>query len=222
MGLPCLKRRCVILYVDQILNFFLKGFLIGLCIAAPVGPIGLLCIQRTLNHGRLSGLFTGLGAATADACYGAIAAYGLTHISNFLIGQKFWFKSIGGLFLVYLGYITFISKPAQQSTVNNHKGLLPDYFSTVLLTATNPTTILSFVAVFAGLGLGSTNNDNVSATLMVLGVFMGSALWWLILSVSVSLAKQKISTSTLEAINRTSGIVILVFGALALLSLLNQ
>lgn len=95
------------------IEFFIKGLLIGFCIAAPVGPIGLLCIQRTLNYGRLSGLFTGLGAATADAFYGAIAAYGLTLVSNFLVGQQFWFKSVGGLFLLYLGYVTFISKPIE-------------------------------------------------------------------------------------------------------------
>lgn len=202
------------------IEFFIKGLLIGFCIAAPVGPIGLLCIQRTLNYGRLSGLFTGLGAATADAFYGAIAAYGLTLVSNFLVGQQFWFKSIGGLFLIYLGYITFISKPAEQSVTNNHKGLVSDYISTVFLTATNPTTILSFVAVFAGLGLANINSDYFSATLMILGVFIGSALWWLILSASVSFIKHKISTNVLKLVNKASGLIIFTFGILALLSLM--
>ncbi|MCE2928079.1 MAG: LysE family transporter, partial [Candidatus Caenarcaniphilales bacterium] len=150
--------------------FLIKGLIIGFCIAAPVGPIGLLCIQRTLNYGALSGLLSGLGAASADAFYGAVAAYGLTLISNFLIGQQFWFKCIGGLFLLYLGYQTYKSKVAENCASAKHKGLLSDYFSTVFLTATNPTTILSFVAVFAGLGLANTNADYFSASMIVFGV----------------------------------------------------
>lgn len=201
------------------MNLFLQGLLIGFCIAAPVGPIGILCIQRTLAYGRLSGLFTGLGAATADSLYGVVAAYGLTFISNFLIGQEFWFKLVGGIFLIYLGLQTFGIKPAQDAAKLVHRGLVSDYFSTVLLTVTNPTTILSFVAVFAGLGLGKSSGDYVSATMMVLGVFLGSALWWLILSASVSVLKHQISSNILQYINKISGLVILSCGLLALLSL---
>src|SRR3989344_5776045 len=131
--------------------FLMKGLIIGFSIAAPVGPIGVLCIQRTIAYGKISGLFTGLGAATADGLYGAVAAFGLTIISNFLVGQQFWFRLIGGAFLLYLGIKTFMSKPEEKTATENHKGLLSDYFSTIFLTLTNPTTILSFVAVFAGL-----------------------------------------------------------------------
>ena len=155
---------------------------------------------------------TGLGAATADAFYGAVAAYGLTLISNFLVGQRFWFKSIGGVFLIYLGYKTFSSKAADTAVSKVHKGLFSDYISTVFLTATNPTTILSFVAVFAGLGLGNANGDYALATLMIIGVFIGSASWWLILSAGVSLMQHKISPNVLGLINKFSGIIILFFG----------
>ncbi len=201
-------------------GIFIKGLIIGLSIAAPVGPIGVLCIQRTINHGRLSGLLTGLGAATADGIYGAIAAFGLTIISGFLVGQQFWFSGVGGVFLLYLGVKTFISKPAKDAATKSHKGYLYDYASTVLLTLTNPTTILSFVAIFAGLGLGSIDKGALQypmmpAILMTTGVITGSALWWFILSSGVSLFREKLSPGFLAAINKASGIVIVTFALLA-------
>jgi len=200
--------------------FLIKGLIIGFSIAAPVGPIGVLCIQRTIAHGRASGLLTGLGAATADGFYGAVAAFGLTVVSNFLVGQQFWFRLIGGIFLLYLGLRTFLSKPAEKTATENHQSLFSDYFSTVFLTLTNPTTILSFVAVFAGLGLGSTNGDILSAILMVVGVVIGSALWWLILSGGVSLFRTKFNVSSLKIVNYISGVIITVFGLVAFTSIL--
>ena len=194
---------------------FLKGLIIGFSIAAPVGPIGVLCIQRTLHYGRTSGLLTGLGAATADCIYGAIAAFGLTVISSFLIQQQFWFSLIGGTFLLYLGVKTFLSKPVKNATIKSHKGFLYDYSSTVLLTLTNPATILSFVAIFAGLGLGSFSRGAFSAVLMCAGVGLGSALWWVILSSSVNLFRGKLNPSILGLVNNTSGVVIIVFALLA-------
>lgn len=202
------------------ISFFFKGLIIGFSIAAPVGPIGVLCIQRTIAYGRASGLLTGLGAATADGFYGAIAAFGLTVISNFLVGQQFWFRLIGGAFLLYLGLRTFVSKPAEKAATENHKGLFSDYFSTVFLTLTNPTTILSFVAVFAGLDLGSANGDTPSAILMVLGVIIGSALWWLILSGGVSLFRTKFNAASLAIVNKISGAIILIFAVWAFVSIL--
>ncbi len=202
------------------IQFLVKGLLIGLSIAAPVGPIGVLTIQRTIAYGRASGLLTGLGAATADGLYGAVAAYGLTIISNFMVGQQFWFRLVGGAFLLYLGRKTFLSQPAEKAAAENHKGLLSDYLSTLFLTITNPMTILSFAAVFAGLGLGSSNGDFSSATLMVAGVFVGSALWWLILSGGVSLLRSKFNASSLKIVNRISGSIIVVFAIIAFASTL--
>src|SRR6476661_6636317 len=158
-----------------------RGLLLGFSIAAPVGPIGVLCIRRTLADGRLAGLVSGLGAATADALYGAVAGFGLTFVSTFLVSQQVWLRIVGGLFLLFLGLKTFLIKPSTVSADSGGKGLLRAYASTVALTLTNPLTILSFAVVFAGLGLGSGSSDYLSAGLLVLGVFCGSALWWLLL-----------------------------------------
>lgn len=201
-------------------NFLIKGVIIGFLIAAPVGPIGVLCIKRSFSKGALSGLFTGLGAATADACYGAIAAFGLSLISDFLIGQKTTLQILGIIFLLYLGIKTFIENPASEAKGNvNGKGLLSDYLTTVGLTLTNPTTIVSFVAVFAGIGITAAANYT-DATLLVLGVFLGSAAWWLILSNGVGLLRKKANNNLLKWVNRISGIVIVCFAIVLFINLI--
>jgi threonine/homoserine/homoserine lactone efflux protein len=177
-----------------------------------------LCIQRTIAYGRTSGLLTGLGAATADALYGAVAAFGLTLISTLLVDQQFWFRLLGGAFLLYLGLRTFATTPAARAPRTGHKSLVSDYLTTVGLTLTNPTTILSFIAVFAGLGLGATGSV-ASATLMVSGVFLGSALWWLILSSGVGLMRGRFTPASLRVVNRLSGVMIAAFGVSAFASL---
>lgn len=197
----------------------LSGLIIGFSIAAPVGPIGILCIRRTLAEGQASGLFSGLGAATADAIYGCIAGFGLTFISNFLITQQVWLRLIGGGFLCYLGLKTFLSKPAEQAASTKGNGLLGSYVSTFFLTITNPMTILSFAAIFAGLGVGGAGGNYVSAAMLVLGVFIGSTLWWFILSSSVTIFRKKFNPRRLRWVNRISGIIITAFGLIALLSL---
>ena len=199
--------------------FLLRGLLIGLSIAAPVGPIGVLCIRRTLAAGRVYGLVSGLGAATADAFYGSVAGFGLTFLSSFLIEQRFWLRLIGGLFLCYLGVRTFLARPAEQAAAAKSTGLTGAYASTLVLTLTNPTTIFSFAAIFAGLGLASVSGSYVSSGLLVLGVFLGSALWWFLLSGGVGLLREKLGTRQLQWINRLSGFIILAFGVLALASL---
>jgi threonine/homoserine/homoserine lactone efflux protein len=202
------------------LSFLLRGLLIGFSIAAPVGPIGVLCIRRTLADGRAIGLATGLGAATADATYGFVAGFSLTFISDLLISQQLWIKLIGGIFLCYLGIKTLLSEPANRAARVGGKGLAGAYGSTLFLTLTNPTTILSFAAVMAGLGLGSTGGNYLSAAILVIGVFIGSALWWLILTSGVNLFRSKFDLRALRWVNRLSGLIILAFGVLALFSLL--
>lgn len=202
------------------ISYLLRGLVIGFAIAAPVGPIGVLCIRRTLAEGRAEGLVSGLGAATADAIYGFIAAFGLTYVSSILIGQQQWIRLIGGLFLCYLGIRTFMAKPAAEPSSAAGIGLPGAYISTFFLTLTNPMTILSFAAVFAGLGIGSAAGDYSSAALLVLGVFLGSGLWWLLLSGGVSLFRTKLQPRALRWVNTISGIVILGFGVTALLSLM--
>ncbi len=200
-------------------TLLLKGLLIGFSIAAPVGPIGALCIRRTLANGRAAGLVSGLGAATADAIYGCIAGFGLTFISSLLISQQLWLKLIGGAFLCYLGVRTLLAHPSAQAANASGAGLLGAYASTFFLTLTNPTTILSFLAVFAGLGLASAAGSYGAAGLLVLGVFIGSALWWLLLSGGVGLLRARVTPATLVWVNRVSGIIILLFGVGALASL---
>ncbi len=202
-------------------DFFLKGIALGLAIAAPVGPIGVLCIRKTLEFGRLSGLFSGLGAACADTIYAVIAAFGLTIIANFLLEEHFWFRLAGGLFLLYLGWKTFSAMPNPQTKNLSHTTLINDFFSTFFLTLTNPMTILAFLAVFASLGLSDIEGDYIQAGELVCGVFLGSALWWLILSEGVTLFRKKISQETMEWINRTAGTIIMGFGIITLLSLLS-
>jgi threonine/homoserine/homoserine lactone efflux protein len=200
-------------------SLLLKGLLIGFSIAAPVGPIGMLCIRRTLAQGRATGLASGLGAASADAVYGCIAGFGLTFISGLLISQQSWLKLIGGAFLCYLGIRTLLAQPAERAAAAGGMGLAGAYTSTFFLTLTNPTTILSFVAVFAGLGLASMGGNYAAAAVLVLGVFVGSALWWLLLSSGVGLYRARFDTCALRWVNRISGGVITAFGLLALVSL---
>jgi threonine/homoserine/homoserine lactone efflux protein len=202
--------------------FLLKGIAIGFSIAAPVGPIGILCIRRSLASGRLAGLFSGLGAASADAFYGLLSAGGLTVVSNFLVGQQAWLRLLGGVFLCYLGIKTYLTRPAalvENEAAPRALSRLKDYSSTLLLTLTNPMTILSFAAIFGGLGLVSTPGSFVSAANLVGGVFLGSAAWWLLLSVGVSLLRRKVSAGLLRWVNRVSGLVITGFGAAAVLSI---
>lgn len=200
-------------------SFFLRGLIIGFSIAAPVGPIGVLCIRRTLAKGHASGLISGLGAATADAIYGSIAGFGLTFISSLLIRQQGWLRLVGGTFLCYLGLKTFFARPAEQPALAKGNDLLSAYASTFFLTLTNPMTILSFAAIFAGLGVGSASGNYFSAGILVLGVFIGSALWWLILSSGVGMIWKKFNSLGLRWINRISGIIITAFGLFVLLSL---
>jgi threonine/homoserine/homoserine lactone efflux protein len=202
------------------LTFLFKGFVIGFSIAAPVGPIGVLCIRRTLADGRASGLISGLGAATADAIYGCIAGFGLTFISNVLVSQQIWLRLVGGIFLCYLGLKTLFAKPAEEAAIAKGKGFVGAYVSTFFLTLTNPMTILSFVAIFAGLGLANTSGDYGAAGILVLGVFMGSALWWLLLSGGVGLFRGKFAPRGLQWVNRISGVIITGFGLFALMSVI--
>lgn len=201
------------------LGLLLKGILIGFSIAAPVGPIGTLCIRRTLAEGHTSGFLSGLGAATADAIYGCIGAFGITIISNILLGQHAVLRLGGGVFLCYLGIIAFIAEPAEEAAAGRRRSLAGAYVSTLLLTLTNPVTILSFAAIFAGLGLGVVYESYYSAGILVLGVFAGSSLWWLILSSAVGAVRENLNPKSLQWVNRISAAIILGFGIVALAGL---
>jgi threonine/homoserine/homoserine lactone efflux protein len=221
------------------LVFFLEGIAIGFAIAAPVGPIGVLCIRRTFAEGRESGFVAGLGAATADAFYGAVAAFGLTAVSAFLLGWHNELRLAGGLFLCALGFKTFFARPAASGARMQGKGLAQAYLTTVALTLTNPATILSFLAVFAGAGLGQARYGTADASAIVIGVFLGSAAWWRVLSSFVDRWRRRypdfanlapnplggavvagvtlgVANRMFQRINRISGVLLLAFGLAAL------
>lgn len=199
------------------LTFLQSGLFIGLSIAAPIGPIGLLCIRRTLAEGRLSGIVSGLGAATADAIFGCIAAFGLTVISGILIDQQIWLHLVGGLLLCYLGIRIVRDNPGKQVALAGGNCLIASYVSTLFLTLMNPMTIFSFAAFFASWDLASDPASSMSAWALVSGVFIGSSLWWLILSITVGAFREKIDEQRLTWVNRVSGAVITGFGLFAIL-----
>lgn len=195
----------------------MQGLLIGLVIAIPVGPIGLLCLRRTLVHGRVVGFVTGFGAATADAIYGAVAGFGVTAISGWLLAEQRLLAVVGGIFLCCLAIRTFRA-PARSCGCEPEpaKGRLWSAFvSTFLLTLLNPMTILSFVAVFGALGVGVTASY-VGASVLVAGVFSGSVLWWLLLSSVAAMVRDWIGEPLFRWINRFSATLLLSFGGYAL------
>jgi threonine/homoserine/homoserine lactone efflux protein len=200
------------------IEYFIKGWLIGLAIAAPVGPIGVLCIRRTLADGRLIGFLSGLGAATADMLYGIAAALGLTAIQIYFLQQQVWLRFIGGIFLVVLGVRAFFSQPPLKSSdISDRISGLVAYTSTLGLTLTNPLTILSFTLVFASLRINNIQDNFFAGGLVVVGVFLGSASWWLLLTEGVGLLRQRFNPNLQLWINRIAGVIIFSFGISALL-----
>ncbi|MBV9581325.1 MAG: LysE family transporter [Chloroflexi bacterium] len=183
-----------------------RGFVLGFSIAAVVGPIALLCVRRTLATGFAIGFASGLGAATADASYAAIASFGVTALASLLIDQRLWLRLIGGAFLIYLGVRTLRAMPAARAADSATSGLrlAGAYSSTLGLTLSNPMTIMSFAAIFAGIGASSAD--------LVLGVFIGSATWWLVLAGAVSRLRTNVTPPRLRWVNIASGVLILGFG----------
>jgi threonine/homoserine/homoserine lactone efflux protein len=199
---------------------FLKGMAIGFLISLPVGPIAVLCIHRTLNEGRIHGMISGLGAATADVIYGFLAASGLSFISNFLIKEQLWFRLLGGLFLCYMGIRLFRSKLIQKDVSEDSTSYFSNYVSALFLTLSNPSTFLALAAIFASLGVTQTRVHHVSVGLLVSGVFIGSGLWWFILNIATGVFLKQLDYIKLAWLNRISGIVIAGFGVLVLVSLI--
>jgi threonine/homoserine/homoserine lactone efflux protein len=198
---------------------FIEGILIGFVVAVPVGPLGLLCINRALMLGPVTGLFSGLGVATADALAAGIAALGIYFISDFLSDHQIILRLLGGIFLVYLGLNIYRSKPKPQLTPSNVNGLLAAYATTLFLTFSNPVTILSFIAIYAGWHVESMSGRYVSAAILASGVFVGSALWWLALFLGLTAFRERFNLHILAWVHRVSGVIITGFGLLVLLSL---
>ena len=195
-----------------------RGFVLGFTIAAAVGPISLLVIRRTLAEGRVVGLASGLGVATADATYGAVAAFGLTALTGLLIDGRRVLGVVGGLFLLWLAWRTFRAVPAERASADSgaRRGLPAAYLSTLGLTLTNPMTILSFAALFVGLGV--TGGDAAGAASLTAGVFAGSSAWWVVLVGVVGALRSRVTPRGLRAVNVASGLLIGAFAVVALVS----
>ncbi len=202
--------------------FLIQGIITGFLIAVPIGPIAILCIRRTLYFGRLAGLMSGLGAAVADTCYGAVAAYGITSISTLLIGHQFWLGLVGGIFLLFLGFKTFFAQKSPDIQQKRVVGFFGDFLSTLFLTLSNPMTILAFIALFAGQDLAHLCNNFYCATVLAVGVFCGSLLWWFFLVLIIGALRTRLANSSLKIINKIAGIVIILFAVFILASVLKR
>ena len=198
----------------MLLVFLLKGIAVGIVIAVPVGPVGIMCVRRTIFEGKLAGLVSGLGAATADAIFGFIAAFGLTFVSDWLIGYHQWLRIAGGCYLLYVGGSALLAEPeAKRSSEPDAEGLLRDFLSTFALTLTNPITILAFLGIFSALGLSGDDATFSRAAILVLGVWLGSLLWWLALTLGLGSLFRSFDARNLKWVNRASGFILLLSGA---------
>jgi len=198
--------------------FLLKGVMVGIVIAVPVGPVGVMCVRRTIFAGKLAGFISGLGAATADAIFGFIAAFGLTFISDWLIGYHQWLRIAGGCYLLYVGGSALFAKPDVRAGLERQETLFRDYLSTFALTLTNPVTILAFLGIFSALGLSGDEATLERAAILVLGVWLGSLLWWMGLSFGLTSLFSSFEPDHLRWINRGSGIILFLSGAALLVA----
>jgi len=198
-------------------SFLARGMIVGFSIAAPVGAIGLLCIEQTIAGGFMLGLVSGLGAATADMCYGILVALGLKTIQSTLLAYRSILMLCGGIFLCYLGIKKFFSIPSLKKVDSTNTRLLSAYITMFFLTLTNPATIIDFTAVFTLMKIDF--SDYIQSLIFVAGVLIGSLVWWTFLCSSVAVFREKVSAQALRYINQIAGIVIFSFGAYSLIQL---
>jgi threonine/homoserine/homoserine lactone efflux protein len=194
-------------------SFFIQGIIIGLTLAVPVGPIALICIQRTLTDGRFHGIFSGIGVATADSFYAAVTVLGLTMISGVIIAHQFLFRFLAGIVLIFVGVRVFLSLPACISTKTVHETYFKDYLSMVAIAIANPLTLVFFLVVLPGFGIVINSTAFLSAAEFVAGVFLGSTVWWIFLCGTIGSMRSRFSVKTLVLINRISGVLISICGA---------
>ena len=198
----------------MLLIFLLKGIAVGIVIAVPVGPVGVMCVRRTIFEGKRAGFVSGLGAATADALFGLIAAFGLTFVSDWLIGYHQWLRIAGGCYLLYIGGSALLAEPkVKRSSEPDAEGLLRDFLSTFALTLTNPITILALKKKKKKKNLTGEDATFARAAVMVLGVWLGSLLWWLTLTFGLGSLFRSFEARHLKWINRASGVILVLCGA---------
>ncbi|MCD4834795.1 MAG: LysE family translocator [Bacteroidales bacterium] len=201
-------------------EFLIKGLIVGFLASIPLGPVGVLCIQRTINKGRYSGLISGMGAATVDMFFALVAALGLTYIINFIEEKQFFIQLIGGGVLIFLGTKIFNTNPIKQIRKHRRKKnkLIEDYLSVLFLTLSNPLAVFLFIAAFAGIGMVTSNDSSLKSSLIILGVFLGATLWWLTLTFLIDFFRKHFRLKQLWWINKIAGVLIIVFGVAAMLS----
>ncbi|MDA5193162.1 LysE family translocator [Govanella unica] len=193
--------------------FLVAGIAIGLAVAAPIGPVNIICIQKTIRNGFWGAFVVGLGAAVGDTIFGAMAAFGLTTIQSVLVQFESWLAVIGCLVLVGMGVLAWRSHPHLTQSVQTPRDIAHAALATFVLTITNPITALGFVALFTSAGLTRDASSGDAATI-VLGVFLGSALWWLFICRVAHSIRERLSDSHLLRINRASAVLIWIFAAL--------
>jgi threonine/homoserine/homoserine lactone efflux protein len=195
----------------QLLLDLIKGAIVGVVIALPLGPVGVLCVRRTLFEGPSYGFVSGLGAATADSLFGVIAGFGLTIVRDFLLGYQDWLGVGGGVFLLVVGIRALARAPEAELGPVGDEALFAAYVSTFALTITNPITILAFAAIFAQIGVSS-GSGYLDTGLLVIGVFLGSLIWWLGLSFGIAALHRRLGFFNLAWLNRISGAVLALSG----------
>ena len=196
------------------MSLFVKGLIVGFCLAAPVGPIAAICVQRTIAKRWLSGIVSGLGAAAADAVYGAVAAFGATIISEFLITEHEWLQRVGGVILLMLGARLLLMRPVERTNggAPKNRGLAGDFLSTFVLTLTNPMTFVAFAAIFATMGIGAVHGRPMLTAELVGGVFAGSAFWWIVLCAGAFALRRHFDFKRLVFVNRATGVFVIAVG----------
>lgn len=205
----------------MVIELFWKGFFVGLMVTIPLGPIGVLCVQRTLNKGRLSGFISGLGAAMADTIFAIIAGFGIKFIISFIKSQQLYFQIFGGIVVIFLGIHIFYTNPVRQLRLQrlNRNKLSQDFLSVFLLTITNPMAVLFFIAMFAGINISETDHTFIKMMSLVIGVSAGAASWWFLLSSFVSFWRHRFRLKNIWWMNKVAGVIVFFIGILAILSI---
>jgi threonine/homoserine/homoserine lactone efflux protein len=204
------------------LNYLWQGIIVGLSASIPLGPIGVLCIQRTLNKGKISGFVSGLGAAAADGFYAIVAGFSITIIIDSLTEYQTYLRIIGGIVLLFMGYRLIVANPGIQlrkQLKKKGKGLFGDFISIFALTVSNPITVFVFAAVFAGFGIVEKESQFTSVLSLIFGVLLGSILWWFTLSSVVSIFRSKFKLRRMLWINRIAGVLVIIFGLFVIASI---
>lgn len=196
--------------------YFLEGAGIGFSLAAPIGPVGILCVRRTLEHGARYGLVIGVSAASCDMVNSLVAAFGITLVSDFIALRQYWIRLVGGLVLLVIGYRAFRTRPLADKVVKPPHGNTWNFFSTALLVFTNPLTFFAFAAAFAVIGVKNVVGHPASGLLLVAGVFFGSLAWFVLLAGLVHFFKEKVMHVGLTLVNRVAGALLMACGVYAL------